>query len=321
MLYPANTPKPFEIFDPKPQKVVVKDDPKAIGLQVQNGTGKTKSDFHMIFQGDVRGGKAGVGRADGNGAIKPPGIPWGKVTTTFNPLSNETMVCWDAPADPVRPGDFIIFRYAGVKSGLRFLPGYWTPTADPPAEEDKIPTKSASLGVPTENVVVVRQIVRGPDLGGWGYPWVGQTGFAALDTPIALEDLDFSNAVLLTAASNRLGNSFLLPSAPTEMTISIPTLPGDAEHNLVFISQGQSPQSPNRTLTFEVFSLPAIPRTPLRIQVQRLGNELEFLWSSGETLQAVDALGTSWQNVPGNPPGSYLVRLDEKPAQYFRVGR
>lgn len=318
MLYPANTPKPYEIFDPNPQKAVVKDDPRAIGIQVQNGTGKLKSDFHMIFQGDVRGGKAEARRADGNGAAKT-GDPWGKTTITFNPASNETMVCWDAPNDQVRPNDFMILRYGIDKPGLRFLRGYWTPTTDPPADEDKIPTKSASLDSSPNGGATVRQLVRDHEMGGWGLPWLGQIGFAALSAPVALENLDFSNLSLLTAASNRLGNTFLLPNQPVEMPLTLPALTGSTEPTLVFISQGQSPMSPNRTLMFEVFRLSLPLVSPGSIQPRRIGGDLEILWTGTGVLQSTGLLDLPWQNVSGNPQGSYRVPLNEQPIRFFRL--
>ncbi len=321
MLYPANTPPPFEIFDPNPQKVVVGDDPTAIGLQVLNGTGKLKSDFHMIFAGDVTDGKAEAKRADGKGAVKV-GAPWGKTNITHDPIKNETMVCWDSPNDMVRPGDFMIFRYRVLGKSLRFLRAYWTPTSDPPADEDKIPTKSASLNSPAgSGGSTVRQLARGDDIGGWGYPWGGQIGFAVLSQPLDLEGLDFSNPNLLTAASNRLGNVFLLPNQSTALNITLPKHAGDTEHTLVFISQGQSPANSNSTLMFEAFSLPAASTSPIVMQVRRVGSELEIFWNGGGVLQATDTFGSPWQNVPGNPQGSHRLTPSQHAAQFFRVTR
>ncbi|MBI3417769.1 MAG: hypothetical protein HY043_20955 [Verrucomicrobia bacterium] len=320
MLYPAGSRTNRLAENPFPQKVVVGRPPQGLALHVQNGTGEEKSDFHMIFQGNVtKGGKAEAKRADANGAVKVPGNPWGTPQITFNSDKNETMVCWDAPNDHVRAGDFILFRYScGVP--VRYLRGYWTPTTDPPADKDKIPTKSASLGESSSgDKLAVRQVVRADDAGGWSLPWQGRIGFAVLDQSLAIEDLHFGNPLLLQAATNFLNNAFSLePDHSTLVELPLSSVASSVDRSLVFISQFQSGLNQNRTFVFELFDLPATKPVGVNLQARRLQNEIEIAWSGSGTLQTTDSLNDPWQDVPGQPQGNFRAQL-QGAARFFRL--
>src|SRR5262249_13094169 len=84
----------------RPQLRVVGTDGRGVNINVCNATGTNKTDFHMIFQGNVTNGTLGAWRSTVDDRI---GARWagGRTnrTVTYDPVRNETMVCWNDPTN------------------------------------------------------------------------------------------------------------------------------------------------------------------------------------------------------------------------------
>ncbi len=212
MTYPGGRPDavPMTKPDQNAQKFTVGVNGKSMNYNARNGTGANKSDFHIIFKGDVRGGTARSWRSNANDQI---GAAWDfDPMITYDPTTDTTMVCYENLDSPVANGDYIHFGYHGAGKPLRVVRHWWTPTGDPPANADRAPASGTSVqpgmnGDPG----TIRIINRTTDADGWGEPIFVQPSYWLSPVEVELVQLN------LTSLNSTLG-----PPTPLAPLVVLP---------------------------------------------------------------------------------------------------
>jgi hypothetical protein len=223
--YPAGPPTGTPGGNPTPGVTTIGQDPRRININVCNGTGAEKTDFHMIFQGDVTGGAAGAWESTIADVI---GAPWangtGETTVTYNRETNETMVCWMDRDTSVAAGSYIHFGYSRSKGGLRPLRQYWTPTATPTSDADKTAMiEGSSKSDEDGSNVIVRFVTRSKEAGGWGGLVTAKITFRASPKDIPLANLNLGDPVVQSMPIIGIALPFdLEPDQPVEIHLPVP---------------------------------------------------------------------------------------------------
>jgi len=304
---------------PDPQIRTVAANPGQLNQNVGNGTGAPKTDFHIIFQGNVTGGIPRAWRSDQNDNVQLSN-PWGvNNTVTYDPAKNETMVCWAHPSSPVMPGQYIHFGYAPPGGGLRPLVQYWTPTTTPPAIPDRAPTTKTSMGQ-NANSATIRIVSNGPLNDGWAGMMFGTLGIFLAEQALPLERL---NRPTLLSAPDRpimLGTTGLQlqADAPYEATIPLPAIPGPNSTLIVALDLHWE-INPNATFLVQQFALTQPPATPPALQFSYQNGFLLLSWDPPTaTLWTAPTVDGPWASLPSPSPISINPKSGP-PMQFFRV--
>lgn len=304
---------------PDPQIRTVGTDPAQINQNVGNTTGGAKTDFHIIFQGNVTGGIPRAWRSDQNDNVQFTN-PWGNNNTvTYDPAKNETMVCWEQPTSPVMPGQYIHFGYAPPGGGLRPVRQYWTPTPIPPAIPDRTPTSKTAV-TQSEGQTAVRILSNGVLNDGWAAPIFGAafTFFAPHSLP--LEQLNRPSLMSGAGGTVFIGNTslFLLPDAPFEFTAALPVSPGPDSALIVALDLHWE-VNPNATLLIQQFPLTQAAAVPPVLRFSYQNGLLMLSWEPPTaTLLMAPTVNGPWTSSPSRSPVTVNPRVGP-PMQFFRV--
>jgi hypothetical protein len=222
MLYPNGGQR---YWDPMPRMREVGRNPRSLNINVKNLSGATKTDFHIIFKGDVRGGVPLAWKSD---SLDHLGDRWatmpGERTVTYDSAQNQTMVCWEDPDDGIPAGNFVHFGYYISSGNLRPVRQYWTPTPAIPATPDRTPTAESSTRlIPDGSGIDVGIITRSVEGGGDGVPLQADIYFRASPIPIELNQLSLSSPQVTGLLPIPLGNVILEPDVMQHFQIDIPT--------------------------------------------------------------------------------------------------
>jgi len=256
MYYPAGR---GTNFNPMPQVRTVGGNPRLLNINVCNGTGTNKTDFHIIFQGNVTNGLAAAWRSTAQDRI---GVPWAVGGTnrviTYDTNRNETMVCWMDTNSPVQPGQYIHFGYWPPRGKtLRPLRQYWTPTTNPPARLDRVPTPTPDIRRDT-NTAYVRILNNSEDNGGWG-------GFLSVTSTVVysrniipLYNLNLGDPLVSNLPVLFTTNYTLMPDAPLEFAFNVPPVSAKDPYPMAILINQVSWDS-NATTTVSLEELPLGP--------------------------------------------------------------
>jgi hypothetical protein len=248
---------PFVIV---PQQRGVGTDPRMINLNVCNGTGTNKTDFHMIFQGNVTNGTASAWRSTVDDRFFVTNY-WarGRSNTmiTYDSNRNETMVCWTNGASPVRTNQYIHFGYFPPKgSTLRPRRQWWTPTTNPPpalpAIRDRVPTpRPKVLWDPNTALVGIQVLNDSTADGGWGSTLlVTNTVYYSRDL-IPLQNLSLGNAAVTNLPLILVNNGSVAPDNTMDFTATLPVSAGDPNPTAVLVTTASWSDNPMVTVTVQ----------------------------------------------------------------------
>ena len=219
--------------NPNPQKRSVGRDPKKININVQNATGANKTDFHIVFKGDVRGGFPIAWRSNVNDQINF-GQRWargpGKTQVGYDAEKDETMVCWIDGENPVTNGDYIHFGYRPPEGkNLKPLRQYWTPTNPvTPDPAESVPTQETTIeecedcGTGGQEGVVIRSHARSAAEGGQDESVIVNMTYCVSPIPVPLEGLNLGNPFIQSLPPFTLFNGTLTPDVPVEIILTVP---------------------------------------------------------------------------------------------------
>ena len=321
MYYPAGSTNAGAV-NPHPQIRTVGRDPNYLNLNVRNGTGAAKTDFHMVFKGDVRGGTARAWRSNPNDQI---GAPWGQggTTITYDPATDETMVCWVDAAAPVADGGFIHFGYCRPAGGLRAARQNWTPTPVPTAPADKTPTKQQSFRYnPDQGTGIIRLVARSAESGGENLLVQGSLAVRFSPTTIPLENLTLLDPMVASLPLQFISTFVLQPDQPREFLIEVPPFSPDQQPTLILQTQSGWPLNGNQVT--ELAQIPLFDERPVPAPylhfVQFSPHLVVLSWEEPTAqLQSADQVTGPWTDIP-EAEGSYLVEIGRgAQQQYFRL--
>jgi hypothetical protein len=304
---------------PDPQIRTVGAGPRQINLNVRNATGAPKTDFHIVFQGNVTGGIPRAWRSDQNDNVQLSN-PWGSNNTvTYDPAKNETMVCWEHPSSPVAPGQFIHFGYVPPAGGLRPVRQYWTPTTTPAALPDRTPTSKTSLTM-SNNQALVRIISNSSLNDGWSGPVFGSAMIFFAQQELPLEQLNLPSLVFASDAVVFLSsaNFLLLPDVPFEFSATLPG-PTGPDSAIIVAMNLQWETNPNTTMLVQQFPLGAPIQAQPQLQITAEGGLLVITWEPPTgTLWTAPTVEGPWSPLPSLSPTIVNPRVGP-PMQFFRV--
>ena len=300
--YPAGASNNPAAPNPGPQIRTVGRQPLSLNANVCNGSGATKTDFHIVFKGDVRGGLPRAWRSDANDNIGPRWAENG-VTVTYDAAKNETMVSWQAPSDPVAPGQYIHFGFASVTGGLQVARKYWTPTTATPAIPDRVPTRESSVIpglLPGERILHL--VSRGLASDGWGGAQGGQLMVRFSPTQIPLDQLSLNNPLVQAATPIFTGGYSLQPDVPMNIPLNVPVVspPGS---QLIVMTMGGWSVNQNQVIWLDQIPLTA-PLPPPVLSIRFEDSALILSWPAAYSqYNAIQALqlpfpSELWQPVP-----------------------
>lgn len=252
--YPAGPPTGSSGNMPNPQIREVGRTAYGINVNVKNATGSAKTDFHITFKGDVRGGTQKGWHSDENDQINF-NSHWGdgaQSSITYNPATNETMVCWQDDANPLPNGSFIHFFYQ--HAGLVPVRQNWTPTSTPvPDNADKVPAHNSSvLPSPDGSHLAVRTMDRSTDGDGWGEPIQSTVIIRIAPNTIPLDSLFLTSPAIAPLTPIFINTFPLVPDEPISFDLDIP---GQIQLGNVLILETHTSWelNPNITTALEVF--------------------------------------------------------------------
>ena len=309
---------------PGPQIVTVGTDPKKINLNVCNGSGQPKTDFHIVFKGNVSGGTALAWQSDPQDHIGPQ---WAggatNRTVTYDPTRNETMVCWMDGSAPVAPGQYIHFGYFPPNGGLRPLRQYWTPTTNPPAISDRVPTRESSVVPGTSaNNPIIRIISRSAAFDGWGQTQFGFILVRYSPTNIPLQNLNLGDPALTGSTPVFGTNFFLNPDVPLEFPVSLPMQPNDPEPSVVLESHSSWEGNQTQTIQVELIPLSSVSVAPLVLHIEKSGNVIAVTWDAPDaTLEFATSLTGPWTPLFSASSPYFETISPSSSMKFFRLHR
>lgn len=222
-VFPGNG-KSYTANRGNPGKRVVGLTPGGLNVLVRNNTGAAKTDFHIVFKGNVQGGSQHAWRSNAQDQL---GQRWAQAgeSVEYDASKDRTTVSWKDQNDPVQPGDYIHFGYA--KPGLKPIRQYWTPTGglafgDGVSPEDQVPVLESSTHLSSDGSLRhVRVIWREPEDGSFAGTLIGDLFFRALDSAAGLDELSLP-VLDLIAPAQPLGSVLLGPEQEQEFFLSVP---------------------------------------------------------------------------------------------------
>ncbi|MBI3853332.1 MAG: hypothetical protein HY298_24050 [Verrucomicrobia bacterium] len=321
MYYPAGS---GTNANPGPQVVTVGTDPTKINLNVCNGSGQPKTDFHIIFKGNVSGGTALAWQSDAQDHIGPQ---WAggatNRTVTYDPTRNETMVCWMDGSAPVASGQYIHFGYFPPNGGLRPLRQYWTPTTNPPAINDRVPTRESSV-VPGTNASTptIRIISRSEAFDGWGQTQLAFVLVRYTPTNIPLDRLNLGDPAVSGLTPLFVTNFFLDPDVPIEFPVTLPMQPNDPEPSVVLESRSAWEVNQTQTIQVELIPMSLVSAAPLMLHIENLGGAIRVTWDATDaTLEVATDLTGSWTALITATSPYFETISPGTPMKFFRLHR
>jgi hypothetical protein len=226
---------------PGPQMRQVGTDGRMVNINVCNATGTNKTDFHMIFQGNVTNGTMGAWRSTVNDRISTNwAVGRTNRTITYDTNRNETMVCWTDTNNPVLPNQYIHFGYwPPAGKTLRPRRQYWTPTTNtPPATPDRVPTPRPKVLWDTNTAYVSIEVLNdSTDDGGWGATLSLNSQVYYASDLIPLAQLNLGNPAVSNLPLVYATNYTLPSGGALDFTTPLPISPGDPNPTVVFVSQ------------------------------------------------------------------------------------
>ena len=244
----------------RPQIRSVGTDPRMINLNVCNGTGTNKTDFHMIFQGNVTNGTASAWRSTVDDKFRVTNY-WARGRTntsiTYDSNRNETMVCWTNGASPVLTNQYIHFGYFPPKgSTLRPKRQWWTPTTNQPpvlpALRDRVPTPRPKILWDTNTALVSIQVLNDSAAdGGWGTTLLVTNRVLYSPDLIPLQNLSLGNATVSNLPLV-LSNDGSVPSdGVMEFSTALPVGPNDPNPTAVLVTTASWSDNPNVSVSLQ----------------------------------------------------------------------
>ena len=231
-----------------------------INLNVCNGTGTNKTDFHMIFQGNVTNGIARAWRSTVDDRFAVTNV-WaqGRTNTiiTYDSNRNETMVCWTNGASPVLTNQYIHFGYFPARgTTLRPRRQWWTPTTNtPPATRDRVPTPRPKILWDTNTAFVSVQVFNdGTNDGGWGTPLLVTNVVYYSRDLIPLQNLSLGNAAVTNLPLILSNNGTVPVDGAMEFSLALPASPSDPNPTAVLVTTAS--WSVNPMVAISVQALP-----------------------------------------------------------------
>ena len=244
MRYPAGKTNTGGVVT-TPQIRTIGTDPRMINLNVCNGTGTNKTDFHMIFQGNVTNGVARAWRSTVDDRVMLTNV-WaqGRTNTmiTYDSNRNETMVCWTNGASPVLTNQYIHFGYFPPRgSTLRPRRQWWTPTTNPPpalpAQRDRVPTPRPKILWDTNTAFVSVQVLNdSTNDGGWGTTLLVTNRVYYSRDLIPLQNLNLGNAAVTNLPLVYANDGTVPVDGAMEFSLALPASPGDPNPTAVLVT-------------------------------------------------------------------------------------
>jgi hypothetical protein len=257
--YPAGPPAGEAGDDPDPQKRAVGNSPFATVMTVCNGTRSNATDFHLVYQGNITDGlrtRSTRALQDGTpvpqlGWTNPPAI-------TYNPVTDETMVCWADTNSPIADPGYLNVTVVDPMRRLRPKLQFWTPTLVPPAAGARVPGRRAALRPADDGTAVAVRIVGG-EPGGTEPPqaMLARARFAAAPVP----DANFTPAdpQVNQLPEIELATFTLFPNVGREFTVTPPPMPGAPLPTIIFETRSTWSQNSNGVIILDQFTLPLPP--------------------------------------------------------------
>ena len=219
--YPAGPPTGTPGENPGPSVREVGVSPTGLNYNVRNSTGQQKTDFHICFRGDVRGGYGVAWRSNQNDQI---GARWSGATVTYDPNKDETCVSWANAGDPIANGQWLHVGY--FKRGLKPLRQWWTPTTATPAQQDRVPSQSSTVRPNEDGSSTARIVNRDALQGGWAVDSFFDITYRIAPFPIPLDNLNLGDPLVSGLPPVPVGSVALAPGEFFEFPL--PPIPPDA---------------------------------------------------------------------------------------------
>jgi len=221
--YPAGPPAGQVGENPGPQKILVGRNPSATALTVCNGTGADKTDFHIVYQGNVTNGlRARSTRALQDGTPFPQ-LGWTNAATiTYDSTNDQTMVCWSDTNNPVAPGSYVNFIVVDPQRRLRPVRQFWTPSAVPPPPTNRAPGQRAML-LPGSTPATARVLVTG--IGDGDDPQATAWRAMTAPAPIPEGNLYGSSPAVQVLVSTDLGAFEVSPNQSAQFDAPVTSMP------------------------------------------------------------------------------------------------
>ena len=237
-----------------PQKRVVGLSASGLNVNVCNNTGATKTDFHIVFKGDVTGGIQHAWRSTADDNI---GDRWAVAgeSAVFDAAEDETTVSWEDPNDPILPGQYVHFGY--FKSGLKPIRQRWTPGAslDGGLGERAPISESSRHASGDESELIIRTITRSDAAGGTGFDVSVDLFYRVSPVPLELVELNLVSMDASGLTPQPLGTVTLTPDTPL---ISVLQMPADIGPADTLILEAHSSWGLNANTSIEILQFRAI---------------------------------------------------------------
>jgi hypothetical protein len=317
MRYPGGLPPGTNGRNANPQVFTVGANPTNININVCNATDSPKTNFHLIFKGDVRGGRGRAWESDANDHIR--NLWDANPTITYDPARDETMVCWGNAGSPVPPGGYIHFGYFRREGGLRPARQGWGAAvlSGPPANRVASAEKTFRLLPGDTPAGVIRIASRSVENGGWGEPMQALLGVRFLPFPVPLEELNLGNPALANQPGMFLGSVFLPPDTAREIQIPLPPIPPGRSASLILETRLVWEISNNQSVSLELFPVtPPVP--PVEMFITLLNNRrVAISWTGDGLLQSAPNVLGPWEDMPTT--GQSVILPADGPRRFFRL--
>ncbi len=247
--------------DPRPQKRTVGRNPFATITTVRNGTTTDKTDFHILYQGNVSNGLTIVEAMRSNPEGRPV-RPWATngLTIAYDSTNDQTMVCWEDASDFFIPGEYLNVRVFRTQGGLRPASAFWTPTAPPPmrpAPADAVPSRWLTLyTVPDEEGLQLYVVQGAETLPAQATSWLAISALS----PLPPEELHPDSPAVENLPATSLGSHTLPSDAPLELDVPVPPPQSRAPlPTMIFRSDGAWSLNGSDTIQLDQFILDLPP--------------------------------------------------------------
>lgn len=317
MYYPAGSGP--DAPNPNPQIRKVGKSPDRININIQNQTGKQKTVFYIVFDGDVRAGYGGSWRSDQDDNVQLEN-PWGQQTEAiYDPFTDETIICYEAnPEQPAQPGEYIHFGYYLLEGELKAKRQFWSCPPEPLTPEDRVPTTEEAVlpGIEPDEFML-RLHTRTDFNGGWNDLIFFDVAYRISPEEIPLENLFLGHPSVAELPVFPIGQLEVLPGQPFEFPIQLHPMAME-------LLQGPSPmliletradfaggtgEGGQQRMTSHTMKLAAYPielgvALPIKLsefEANPIGNQVRLDWkTASETHNAGFEIQRATETIQGN---------------------